>query len=49
MTPDFSKIPQELKALPQWVLWKSEIRDGKPTKIPYCPQDPKRKAEADNP
>lgn len=46
---NLSKIPQELKARPQWVLWKSEIRDGKPTKIPYCPQDQKRKAEADNP
>jgi hypothetical protein len=42
-------IPQELRGLPQWVLWKSEIRDGKPTKIPYCPHEPKRKAEADNP
>jgi hypothetical protein len=49
MIQDLEKIPQELKARPQWVLWKSEIRDGKPTKIPYCPQYPKRKAEADNP
>lgn len=46
---DPGKIPQELKVPLQWVLWKSEKRDGKPTKIPYCPQDPKRKAEADNP
>lgn len=28
-------IPQELKALPHWVLWRQEIRDGKLTKIPY--------------
>ncbi len=49
MVRDFSRIPQELKTLAQWVLWKPEVRDGKPTKIPYCPQDSKRKAEADNP
>ena len=49
MIQNLERIPQELKARPQWVLWKSEIRDGKPTKIPYCPQDPKRKAQADNP
>jgi hypothetical protein len=49
LEPFFQNIPAELKVLPQWVFWKSEIRDGKPTKIPYCPQEPKRKAEADNP
>ena len=29
------KIPSELKALPQWVVWRREERDGKPTKVPY--------------
>ena len=28
-------VPAELKALKQWVLLKEELRDGKPTKIPY--------------
>lgn len=27
-------VPSELKALPQWVLWAYEKRDGKQTKIP---------------
>ena len=27
-------VPSELKALRQWVLWKTEVRNGKPTKIP---------------
>src|SRR5687767_11573984 len=27
-------IPAELQALPQWVGWKTELRDGKKTKIP---------------
>lgn len=31
-------IPKELKALPQWVCWRYETRDGKPTKVPICPQ-----------
>lgn len=34
---DFNSIPSELKALPQWILWRSESRDGKPTKVPYQP------------
>lgn len=42
-------IPQGLKERHQWVLWKSEIREGKPTKIPYCPKDPKLKAKANKP
>ena len=28
-------VPAELKALHQWVLLKEELRNGKPTKIPY--------------
>lgn len=28
-------IPAELRALPQWVVWKREVRGGKPTKIPH--------------
>jgi putative DNA primase/helicase len=33
--PNFDAIPQELKALPQWVMWRREDRKGKPTKVPY--------------
>jgi hypothetical protein len=28
-------IPVELKARPNWVVWKYETRDGKETKVPY--------------
>ncbi len=28
-------IPEELRRRPQWVVWKYEERDGKPTKVPY--------------
>lgn len=35
MKHTFNKIPDELKKTSQWILWKSEIRDGKKTKVPY--------------
>lgn len=32
-------IPAELRALPQWVVWRYEDTDsGKPTKVPYSPR-----------
>ena len=31
----YDAVPDELKALPQWVLWRYETRDGKQTKVPY--------------
>lgn len=31
----YPAVPTELKQLCQWVLWREEIRDDKPTKIPY--------------
>lgn len=34
-TLDPATIPQALKSIPRWVLWKLEARDGKPTKTPY--------------
>ena len=30
----YPSVPSELKALRQWVMWKAEGRNGKPTKIP---------------
>lgn len=31
----FDRIPAELRERDQWVVWRSEDRDGKPTKVPY--------------
>jgi putative DNA primase/helicase len=28
----------ELQDLPQWVVWRAELEDGKPKKVPYNPQ-----------
>ena len=44
-------LPLELRAVNQWVLWRSETREGqaKPSKVPYCPQRPNQKASVDKP
>jgi putative DNA primase/helicase len=34
-TNPFQRIPQELRQTKQWLLWRYELRDGKPTKVPY--------------
>lgn len=33
--PFFGKIPAEMRARRQWVLWRMEERQGHPTKVPY--------------
>ena len=34
---DYNKIPRELMTMNQWVCWRFETRDNKPTKIPINP------------
>ncbi|PRT24862.1 phage/plasmid primase, P4 family [Bacillus wiedmannii] len=46
MLDNFNNIPTELKNCPQWVLWRKEKRDGKPTKVPY--QVNSKMAQANN-
>lgn len=35
MIIDSEAIPEDLKARPQWVGWRTEVRNGNPTKPPY--------------
>ena len=35
MKYDLNQIPSELKNTHQWIVWKSEVRNGKSTKVPY--------------
>jgi putative DNA primase/helicase len=42
-------IPSEMKALPQWVVWRYQTRKGKPSKPPYQSRDPKKPAKPDDP
>jgi putative DNA primase/helicase len=44
---DVHSIPEEMKSLRNWVLWKLEERDGKNTKIPY--QKNGKRADSTNP
>jgi AAA domain len=32
---EYSAVPQQLKDLPNWVVWREEKRNGKKTKVPY--------------
>lgn len=44
---DRASIPAELAAPPRWVCWRSEERDGKPTKVPYRPRGGARASATD--
>lgn len=35
MIPHVTDLPRELTTHPNWVAWRTEQRDGKPTKVPY--------------
>jgi putative DNA primase/helicase len=35
--PNLAGMPEELRALPQWVLWWFTRKEGKWTKVPYVP------------
>lgn len=43
-----ANIPDELRLLPQWVVWRLEERGGKPTKVPHDAKTG-RYAASDNP
>ncbi|MCR9294060.1 MAG: DUF3987 domain-containing protein [bacterium] len=47
-TIDFDAIPTDLTQRKQWVLWREEIRNGKPTKVPYQ-GDGKTEAKSNDP
>ena len=43
----FKNIPDDFKLLPNWVLWRNEIRDNKPTKNLYNPHNCKQASISD--
>jgi len=38
MEPLFESIPDELKHIKNWVSWREEVRDRKPSRIPVKPR-----------
>jgi putative DNA primase/helicase len=47
IAPIAENIPEELTERPQWVCWRYEERDGKPTKVPFTPYTPIRASSTD--
>lgn len=45
--PIIENIPAQLTERPQWVCWRLEMRDGKPTKVPYTPGTERRASSTD--
>ena len=46
-TPIIENIPEQLTERPQWVCWRTEVRDDKPTKVPYTPGTNRRASVTD--
>lgn len=44
---EIANIPEELRKLPQWVGWRSEMRADKWTKVPYDPHTGRRASSVD--
>lgn len=42
-------IPDELRGIPRWVIWKTEERDGKTTKVLYRPHAPDKRGSSTDP
>jgi hypothetical protein len=40
-------IPEALSDGKRWLLWREEVRKGKPTKVPYCPDGRGRASSTD--
>jgi putative DNA primase/helicase len=47
ITPSTENIPEQLTNRPQWVCWRLETREGKPTKVPYTPGTERRASSTD--
>jgi putative DNA primase/helicase len=45
---NFFRIPEELRTRAQWVNWRFEERDNKPTKMPYNPRTREKAKSTDS-
>jgi hypothetical protein len=46
---NLTAIPEELRDQAAWVVWRTENRDGKPTKVPYCAFSTTKRASTTDP
>jgi len=42
-------VPESMRAEARWLIWRSEARDGRPTKVPYRSNRPSQRASATDP
>jgi putative DNA primase/helicase len=47
LLPALENIPEQLAERPQWVCWRTEEREGLPTKVPYTPGTLERASSTD--
>jgi len=47
IAPITENIPEQLTERPQWVCWRLEEREGRPTKVPYVPGTDRRASSTD--
>ncbi len=47
--PQQAQIPETMKDRYQFCIWKKEERNGKPTKVPYNPNQPDHRAQTNHP
>ena len=47
--PNVTAIPAELRELEHWLVWRTEMRDGRRTKVPYDPKRPQLHARSTDP
>ena len=47
IAPITQNIPEQLAERPQWVCWRLEVREDKPTKVPYVPGTDRRASSTD--
>ena len=46
---NYGATPPELRALDHWLVWRYEMQNRKPTKVPYDAKHPQRPASSTNP
>jgi hypothetical protein len=44
----YKSVPEELKLVPNWIVWKRETRKNATTKVPYDAKNPRRMAKSND-
>ena len=47
--PNLDLLPADIRESTRAVVWKREMRDNRPTKVPYVARRPRQRAAVDDP